>query len=136
MFAKNFFKKTAMQLDLWRVHVYFRCRIWMWKEERKHRYAKFKKKKKVNECTANAVKVIQPSCAQRSCTQEFQEIIKSKKSNIIWLPHHQSQIFQRSCTQQSFTQKFKEKERFVSMVLKINVSKSNSSLSLPYFKSL
>ena len=37
-------------------------------------------KEKVNECTTNetnAVKVI----------QEFEEIIKSKKSNIIWLAH-------------------------------------------------
>ena len=98
---------------------------------------------KVNECTANeknALKVI-----QRSCTQEFEEIIKSKKSDIIWLAYYQGQIFWRSCTQ-----KFKEKERFVCMVLKFNVSKSiimfkielidnylkikNSSLSLHYFK--
>ena len=75
--------------------------------------------------------------------EEFEEIIKLKKSDIIWLAYYQGQIFQ----------KFKEKKRFVSMVLKFNVSKStimfkialsklldnypkikNSSLSLPYFK--
>ena len=58
---------------------------------------------KVNKCTANeedAVKV--------------EEIIKNKKSDIIWLAYYQGQIFK----------KFKEKERFVSMVLKFNVSKS------------
>ena len=75
--------------------------------------------------------------------QEFEEIIKSKNSNIIWLVYYQGQIFQ----------KLNEKERFVSMVLKFNVSKStimfkialrklidnypkikNPSLSLHYFK--
>ena len=90
---------------------------------------------KVNECTTNeknAVKVI----------QEFEEIIKSKNRYhvVSLLP---SQIFQ----------KFKEKEQFVSMVLKFSISKStimfkivlsklianypkikNSSLSLYYFK--
>ena len=61
---------------------------------------------KVNKCATNeknAVKVI----------QEFKEIIKSKKGDIIWLAYYQGQIFQ----------KFKEKERFVSMVLKFSVSK-------------
>ena len=56
---------------------------------------------KVNNCTVNkedAVKVI----------QEFEDIIKNKKSDIIWLAYYQGQIFK----------KFKEKERFVSMVLK------------------
>ena len=75
--------------------------------------------------------------------QEFEEIIKNKKSDIIWLAYYQGQIFQ----------KFKEKEQIVSMVLKFNVSKStiifkitlsklideypkikDSSLSLHYFK--
>ena len=91
---------------------------------------------KVNNCTANeedAVKVI----------QEFEEIIKNKKSDIIWLAYYQAKIFQ----------KFKEKQQFVGMVLKFNVSKSTmmfkialsklidnypkikySSLSLRYFK--
>ena len=91
---------------------------------------------KVNNCTANkndVVKVI----------QEFKEINKNKKSDIIWLAYYQGQIFQ----------KFKEKEQIVSMVLKFNVSKStiifkitlsklideypkikDSSLSLHYFK--
>ena len=62
---------------------------------------------RVNNCTVNeedAVKVI----------QEFEEIIKNKKCDIIWLAYYQGQIFK----------KFKEKERFVSMVLKFNVSKS------------
>ena len=62
---------------------------------------------KFNKCTPNeedGVKVV----------QEFEEIIKNKKSDIIWLAYYQGQIFQ----------KFKEKERFVSMVLKFNESKS------------
>ena len=37
--------------------------------------------------------------------QQFEEIFKNKKSDIIWLFYHQSQIFQ----------KFKEKGRFVSI---------------------
>ena len=65
------------------------------------------KQEKGNNCTVNeedAVKVI----------QEFEEIIKNKKCDIIWLAYYQGQIFK----------KFKEKEQFVSMVLKFNVSKS------------
>ena len=60
---------------------------------------------RVNGCTSNedAVKAI----------QEIEEIIKNKKNDIIWLAYYQSQIFQ----------KFKEKESFVSMVLKASVSK-------------
>ena len=90
---------------------------------------------KVNGCTTNkdAVKAI----------QEFAEMIKNKKSDIVWLAYCQGQIFK----------KFREKERSVSdMVLKFNVSKStivfkialkkliddypkikDSSLSLHYF---
>ena len=75
--------------------------------------------------------------------EEFEEIFKNKKSDIILLIYHQDQIFQ----------KFKEKQSFVSMVFKLNVSKStivfkitlsklidnypkikNPSLSLHYFK--
>ena len=63
---------------------------------------------KAENCAANeevAAKVI----------QEFEEIIKNKKSDIVWLAYYQGKIFQ----------KFKEKERFVSnMVLKFKVSKS------------
>ena len=75
--------------------------------------------------------------------QELEEIIKNKKSDIVWLAHYQGKIFQN----------FKKKERFVSdMVLKFKVSKStimfkialcrliddyprikHSSLSLYYF---
>ena len=91
---------------------------------------------KVDHCTANeehAVKVI----------EEFEEIIKSKRSDIIWLAYYQGIIFK----------KFKEKEVLVSNAFKLNVSKSmimfkialskliddypkikNSSLSLHYFK--
>ena len=93
---------------------------------------------KVNGCKTNegVVKAI----------QESEEIIQSKKSNIVWLAYYQGQIFQ----------KFKERERFVSdTVLKVRVSKStivfkialkkliddflkikNSSLSLHYFKNI
>ena len=46
--------------------------------------------------------------------QEFEQIIKNKMSNIVWLAYYQGQIFQ----------KFKETESFVSMVLKLNVIKS------------
>ena len=61
---------------------------------------------KINRCTPNedAVKVI----------QEFERIIKKKKNDIVWLVYYQGQIFP----------KIKEKECFVSMVLKLNVSKS------------
>ena len=75
---------------------------------------------------------------------EFEEIIKNKKSDIVWLAYYQGKIFQ----------KFKSKERFVNdMVTKFKVSKStivfeialcrlideytkikNSSLPLHYFK--
>ena len=76
--------------------------------------------------------------------QKFEEIIKNKKRDIVWLAYHQGKIFQ----------KFKSKERFVNdMVSKFKVSKSaivfkislirlivdypkikDSSLSLHYFK--
>ena len=90
---------------------------------------------KVNNVTTNedAAKVI----------QEFEPIIKKKKSDIIWLTYHQGQVFQE----------FKEKEQFASMVSKFGVSKStivfkialvklisnylkikNLSLSLHYFQ--
>ena len=75
---------------------------------------------------------------------EFEEIIKNKKSDIVWLAYYQGKIFQ----------KFKSKERFVNdMVTKFKVSKStivfkialcrlideypkikNTSLPLHYFK--
>ena len=75
---------------------------------------------------------------------EFKEIIKNKKSDIVWLAYYQGKIFQ----------KFTSKERFVNdVVTKFKVSKStivfkitlsklidkypkikNSSLSLHYFK--
>ena len=72
----------------------------------------------------------------------YGQIIKNKKSDIVWLTYYQGQIFR----------KFKEKESFVSMVLKLNVSKlfeialkkliddypriKHSSLSLHYFKKI
>ena len=62
---------------------------------------------KVDNCTPNeedAVKVI----------QEFEEIIKNKKSDIIWLAYYQGIIFK----------KFKKKEQLVGMAFKFNVSKS------------
>ena len=47
--------------------------------------------------------------------QEFEQIIKNKKSDNVWLAYYQGQIFQ----------KFREKERFVNdMVLKFQLSKS------------
>ena len=47
--------------------------------------------------------------------QTFEEIIRKKKSNIVWLAYYLGKIFQ----------KFKSKERFVNdMVLKFKVSKS------------
>ena len=75
---------------------------------------------------------------------EFEEVIKNKMSDIVWLAYRQGKIFQ----------KFRSKERFVGdMVLKCKVSKStivfkialsrlidkypkmkDSSLSLYYFK--
>ena len=51
----------------------------------------------------------------KEVVQEFEEIIKNRKSDIVWLAYQQGKIFQ----------KFKEKERFVSyLVLKFKVSKS------------
>ena len=90
-----------------------------------------------NNCTESeedAVKVI----------HKFEEVIKHKKSDIVWPAYHQGKIFQ----------KFRSKERFVNdIVTKFKVSKStivfkialsrlidkypqikNSSLSLHYFK--
>ena len=75
---------------------------------------------------------------------EFEEIIKNKKSDIVWLAYYQGKIFQ----------KFRSKERFVNdIVTKFKVSKltivfkialsrlideypkiKSSSLSLHYFK--
>ena len=75
---------------------------------------------------------------------EFEEIIKNKKSDIVWLAYYQGKIFQ----------KFRSKEQFVNdVVTKFKVSKStivlkialsklidkypkikSSSLSLHYFK--
>ena len=50
--------------------------------------------------------------------QEFEEIIQNKKSDIVRLAYHQSQILQ----------KFKERERFLShMVLKFRVNYSVSN---------
>ena len=47
--------------------------------------------------------------------QEFEEIIRNKKSDIVWLAYYQNKIFQ----------KFRSKERFVNdMVLKFKVSRS------------
>ena len=86
------------------------------------------------ESQKNAAKVI----------HKFEEIIKNKKSDVVWLAYYQGKIFQ----------KFKSKERFVNdMVTKFKVSKptivfkialsrlidgypkiKNSSLSLHYFK--
>ena len=61
---------------------------------------------KVNGCitSEDAVKAI----------QEFEQIVKRKKSDIVWLAYYQSQIFR----------KLKEKESFGSMVLKFHQSKS------------
>ena len=62
----------------------------------------------VENCTASeedATKVI----------QEFEEIIRNKKSDIIWLAYYQGKIFQ----------KFKSKKRFINdMLSKFKVSKS------------
>ena len=75
---------------------------------------------------------------------EFEEIIKNKKSDIVWLAYYQGKIFL----------KFRSKERFVNdMVTKCKVIKSTivfkialtsfideypkikkSSLAIPYFK--
>ena len=44
--------------------------------------------------------------------QEFEEIIKNKKSHIVWLAYYQGKIFQR----------FREKERFVSHMVKVSKS--------------
>ena len=87
---------------------------------------------KVNVCitSEDALKVI----------QELEQIIKNKKSDIVWLGYYQGQIFQ----------KFKEKESFVSMFLKLTIifkialknfiddypKIKNSSLALHYLKKI
>ena len=46
---------------------------------------------------------------------EFEEIIRNKRSDIVWLAYHQGKIFQKS----------RSKERFINdMVFKFKVSKS------------
>ena len=71
---------------------------------------------KVNVCitSEDALKVI----------QELEQIIKNKKSDIVWLAYYQGQIFQ----------KFKEKESFVSMVLRLNVNKPTIIFKIPFKK--
>ena len=68
----------------------------------------------VKNCTANekdAAKVI----------QEFEEIIRNKKSNIVWPAYYLGKIFQ----------KFRSKERFVNdMVFKFKVSKSTIAFKI------
>ena len=62
---------------------------------------------KVNKCISSedAINVI----------QDFEQIIQSKKNDIVWLAYYQGQIFQ----------KFREKERFISdMVSKSKLRKS------------
>ena len=52
---------------------------------------------------------------------EFEEIIRNKKSDIVWLAYHQGKTFQ----------KFRIKERFVNdMVSKFKVSKSTMVLKI------
>ena len=67
---------------------------------------------KVNVCitSEDALKVI----------QELEQIIKNKKSDIVWLAYYQGQIFQ----------KFKEKESFVSMFLKLTIIFKNAFKNL------
>ena len=57
--------------------------------------------------------------------QEFEEIIRNKKSDIIWLAYHQGQIFRK---------KKKEKEQLVCMVLKSNVSKMTIVFKIAFSK--
>ena len=100
---------------------------------------------KSNENTETQEKVSNVTTSEDAVkvVEEFEKIIKNKKSDIIWLAYHQEDLFQ----------KFKEKEQFVSVVLEFGVGKStivlkvalfelinnypkikNSSLSLHYFK--
>ena len=65
---------------------------------------------KVNECitSEDAVKAI------------HEIIIKNDKSDIVWLAYYQSQIIRQ----------LKEKESFISIVLKLNMSKSTTLIPL------
>ena len=56
--------------------------------------------------------------------QEFGQIIKNKKSDIIWLTYYKGNIFQN----------FKEKERFLSMVSQFGVTKSKIVFKIALFK--
>ena len=71
---------------------------------------------KINGCipSEDTVKVI----------QVFEQLIKNKKNDILWLAYYQDQIFQ----------KLKEKESFVSMVLKLDVSKSTIIFKIAFKK--
>ena len=51
---------------------------------------------------------------------EFEEIIKSKKRNIIWLAYQQGRVFE----------KFKENANFVEIVKELGVTKSTSIFKL------
>ena len=56
--------------------------------------------------------------------QEFKQIIKNKKSDIIWLTYYQGKIFQN----------FKEEGRFLSMVSQFDVTKSTIVFKIALFK--
>ena len=58
---------------------------------------------------------------------KFEEIIRNKKSDIVWLAYHQGKIFQ----------KFRSKERFVSdMVSKFKVSKLTKLLEADWLTTI
>ena len=121
----------------------------------KNRESKLERKKELEELITNEKSNENPDKIQETLSnvttsedsmkvvEEFEQIIKNKKIDIIWLAYHQGLLFQ----------KFKEKERLISMILQFSVSKStivfkiasfqlinnypkikNSSLSLHYFK--
>ena len=121
----------------------------------KNRESKLERKKELEELITNEKSNENPDKIQEKLSnvttsedsmkvvEEFEQIIKNKKIDIIWLAYHQGLLFQ----------KFKEKERLISMILQFGVSKStivfkialfqlinnypkikNLSLSLHYFK--
>ena len=108
------------------------CLLYMQNLELKDTIQKIQKtkseiKKELEESTANGGRNenadIQQKAGNRTTNkedaakviQEFEESIKNKKSDIVWLAYYQGKIFQ----------KFREQERFVTnMVLKFHVSKS------------
>ena len=86
------------------------------KEEIKSKFTDLTNNGEINENNDTQERASQIVKSEDAATaiKELEDIIKSKKSNIIWLACQQGKIFQ----------KFKEKENFINMVNEFGVGKS------------